>query len=92
MFRIAGLLPEHVDACNDGSLSLDALLKSGVILLELLRAIVPGKAPAPSKMKIAFKQMENIQNYLKACESAVGMQQTELFETLGSLILRDCLL
>lgn len=84
--RIADLLPEHKASCLDSSIKLDSLLKDGVILLSLLDVIAPGKAPKPSKMKIAFKQMENIQNYLKTCVSAVGLQQTELFETLGALL------
>jgi hypothetical protein len=78
------MVPSVKASCNDSSIKLDALLKDGVLLLTLLDVIVPGKAPKPSKMSIAFKQMENIQNYLKACETAVGMQQTELFETLGT--------
>jgi len=57
-------------------------LKSGNILCELVNVIKPGSCPAPSKMSAPFKQMENIGNYLKACEG-LGLRDAETFQTVS---------
>lgn len=56
-------------------------LKDGVALCKLADAIVgPGKVKANSS-KLAFKQMENINNFLTACEK-LGMSKVDLFQTV----------
>ena len=40
-----------------------------------------GKKVKHNKMKMAFKQMENINNFLTACES-IGMNKVDLFQTV----------
>ena len=56
-------------------------LKDGIILCRLADAVMgPGKVKY-NKMKIAFKQMENISNFLGACE-AYGVAKTDLFQTV----------
>ena len=40
----------------------------------------PGKVKY-NKMKVAFKQMENISNFLTACEG-YGVHKTDLFQTV----------
>ena len=45
------------------------VLKSGVILCQLILKIKPGSCREPSKMNAPFKQRENIGNYLSACAS-----------------------
>ncbi|KAL6073520.1 Transgelin-3 [Balamuthia mandrillaris] len=57
-------------------------IKSGVVLCELLNKIKPGTVTAKiHDSRIAYRQMENIGNYLKGCE-ALGMRQTDLFNTV----------
>ena len=50
-----------------GALSLQEELKDGIVLCRVVNAIEPGVCPKPSGAKMAFKQMDNISNYLKAC-------------------------
>lgn len=56
-------------------------LKDGIILCKLADRIVgPGKVKY-NKMKVPFKQMENINNFLLACEK-LGVAKTDLFQTV----------
>lgn len=58
-----------------------AALKSGNYLCSLANAVMgPGSAKA-NNMKMAFKQMENISNFLTACEK-YGVNKTDLFQTV----------
>jgi len=59
-------------------------LKDGVALVETVNAIQPDGqrvCPKPSTSKMAFKQMENISNYLEAC-SKLGVPKFSLFQTV----------
>lgn len=56
-----------------------AALKDGIFLCRLGDAI---SGPVKfNKMKMAFKQMENINNFLQFCEK-YGMNKTDLFQTV----------
>ena len=57
-------------------------LKSGVILCKLINTIKPGSCKEPSKMSAPFKQMENIGNYLAACDK-LGVRTAESFQTVA---------
>ncbi|XP_002158860.1 myophilin [Hydra vulgaris] len=56
-------------------------LKDGVILCHLINAIKPGSVKKINDSKMAFKQMENISNFLTACEK-VGIKPLDLFQTV----------
>jgi len=55
-------------------------LHSGQRLCLALNRVYPGSVRAISDSKIAFKQMENIGNYLKACAN-LGINKSLIFET-----------
>lgn len=55
------------------------VLKDGIVLCRLADAVI-GKVKY-NKMKVAFKQMENISNFLSACEN-YGVNKTDLFQTV----------
>lgn len=58
-----------------------AALKDGIILCKLANKIMgPGKIH-PNASKLAFKQMENINHFLVACEK-YGIAKTDLFQTV----------
>jgi transgelin len=56
-------------------------LKDGQVLCKLINIIKPGSVKKIETASMAFKQMENISNFLKACR-AVGMIEHEMFETV----------
>lgn len=56
-------------------------LKDGQVLCKLINTIKPGSVGKIETASMAFKQMENISNFLKACR-AVGMIEHEMFETV----------
>jgi len=56
-------------------------LKSGVVLCKLANHIRPGAVGKIGTGSAPFVQMENISNYLKACE-AMGLKATDLFQTV----------
>jgi hypothetical protein len=56
-----------------------AALKDGIALCKLANAIVGGVKY--NTMKVPFKQMENINNFLTACEK-YGLVKTDLFQTV----------
>lgn len=55
-------------------------LKSGVILCRLVNTIKPGSVSSIYERELPYKQMENIERYLKAC-STLGLADIDLFET-----------
>eukprot|EP00966_Prymnesium_polylepis_P076374 1770188-Prymnesium_polylepis.1 len=57
-------------------------LKNGVVLCQLVNSIKPGVCPKPSTAKMPFKQMENISNYLEACEK-LGVPKHDQFQTVA---------
>jgi len=56
-------------------------LKNGVLLCQLVNAIKPGSVKKINTGNMAFKQMENIGNFLAACEN-IGCQKVDLFQTV----------
>ncbi|KAJ3432301.1 muscle-specific protein [Anaeramoeba flamelloides] len=56
-------------------------LKSGIALCKLINAIKPGTIRSISKMKIPFKQMDNINKFLIACEK-LGVNNSDCFMTV----------
>ena len=63
----------------DGSFH-DAL-KDGVYLCKLINTIQPGSVKKVNSSKMAFKMMENIGNFLAACE-LYGLTKADLFQTV----------
>ena len=61
--------------------SLHAALKDGVYLCKLINKLQPGSVPKVNSSKMAFKMMENIGNFLSACEK-YGLKKTDLFQTV----------
>ena len=57
-------------------------LKSGVVLCNLVNALVPGSCPPPKNKKLPFIQMENISNYLAACKK-LGVPDYSSFQTVS---------
>jgi hypothetical protein len=55
-------------------------LKDGVKLCKLVNTIKPGSVKKVNETKMAFKQRENIVNYLEACK-ALGMKESDCFVT-----------
>jgi len=56
-------------------------LKNGVLLCNLINVIKPGSVKKINTSKMAFKQMENINNFLSSCE-ALGCKKLDLFQTV----------
>ncbi|KAJ3070081.1 Muscle-specific protein 20 [Podochytrium sp. JEL0797] len=56
-------------------------LKDGVILCEAMGKVSPANAIKVNASKMAFKQMENINNFLLAAEK-LGVNRHELFQTV----------
>nr|XP_054757523.1 muscle-specific protein 20-like [Lytechinus pictus] len=56
-------------------------LKDGVVLCHLINVIRPGSVKQINSSKMAFKQMENIGNFLGGCEN-LGISKVELFQTV----------
>jgi len=73
-------LVEHPDLL-DSSVSLQALLKDGVIICELMNKLVPNAIKRINRTTLPFKQMENISNYAAVCES-MGLSESERFRTV----------
>lgn len=55
------------------------LLKDGILLCELINKLKPGAVKKINTMKAPFKQRENIELYLKGCES-FGLKAQDLFQ------------
>jgi hypothetical protein len=70
--------------------TLQESLKSGVVLCQLANAIRPGCCAKPSAMSAPFKQMENIGNYVAACES-LGVRKDDSFQTVALYENKDML-
>mmetsp|Transcript_24662 Transcript_24662/g.36332 ORF Transcript_24662/g.36332 Transcript_24662/m.36332 type:complete len:425 (-) Transcript_24662:182-1456(-) len=63
-------------------------LKDGQVLCKLINAIKPNSVRKIETATMAFKEMENISNFLKACRE-VGMVEHELFETVDLYEAKD---
>lgn len=57
-----------------------AALKDGKVLCKLVNAIQPGSVKKINESKLAFKQMENIGNFLNACEE-LKIKKIDMFQT-----------
>jgi len=62
-----------------GSQALAAALNDGVILCNFVNKIKPGVVKSINSSKMPFKKMENIGNFLTACE-ALGVKKNDLFQ------------
>jgi len=56
-------------------------LKDGVVLCTLMNSLQPKFIGKINQSRTAFKQMENIGNFLSACER-LGMNKVDLFQTV----------
>ena len=61
--------------------SLQAWLRSGVVLRELMNSISPGSVQAQSTSEMPFRQMENIAAYAKAAR-LYGVPEPDMFVTV----------
>ena len=73
-----GLLPENEIQTEK---EVQELLEDGIILCKLVNVIKPGVVKKIHANKMAFKKMENISNFLKACEG-MGCQRADLFQSV----------
>jgi len=64
-----------------GKDAVHAWLKDGQVLCNLINIIQPGSIRKINTNKMAFKQMENIGNFLAACEKA-GVKKLDTFQTV----------
>ncbi|XP_055894988.1 myophilin-like [Biomphalaria glabrata] len=83
---IEAVLEEQIsDEDRSQSLGMDrfqAALKDGTILCKLINKIKPGvMTKKMNTSKMPFLQMENISNFLEACEK-LGVSKTDLFQTV----------
>ncbi|XP_063719201.1 myophilin-like [Symsagittifera roscoffensis] len=74
------IVPEMPQDVLLGPEAFQAALKDGMYLCHLMNAIVPGSCK-PKKSKIAFMQMENIGQFLTACEK-YGVKTVDMFQTV----------
>lgn len=65
-----------------GSEMLQEKLKDGIVLCKLINTLQPGIIPKINESKQPFKQMENINNFLSACEK-YGCKRGDLFQTVS---------
>lgn len=56
------------------------VLKDGVVLCELMNTLFPNTIKKVNTSKLAFKQRENIEMFIKACQSR-GMKDVDTFQT-----------
>nr|NP_001134145.1 Myophilin [Salmo salar]ACI66357.1 Myophilin [Salmo salar] len=66
---------------ESGAKSVQGYLKDGVRLCKLANALQAGAIPKITDSKMAFKQMENISNFL-AFSANYGLQSTDSFQTV----------
>jgi len=74
-------LPERKAEKPSGLENVHAWLKDGIVLCELINKLQPGSVKKINKMKMAFMQMENTSNFLKAIGN-FGVQSSDLFQTV----------
>lgn len=68
---------------TDGELNdFVATLKDGVALCKLANALQPGSIKKINESTMAFKQMENINNFLSFCEQVASISKSEIFATV----------
>ena len=64
-----------------GAHAVQQTLKDGIILCELINTLQPGSVKRVNHQKMPFFKMENIGNFLAACE-AYGLAKADLFQTV----------
>ena len=80
---IAAVLEDpHLFSGVKGAQATQEKLKDGVILCNLINRILPGSVKKINTNKMAFKQMENIGNFLAAMEKC-GVNKGDLFQTVS---------
>jgi len=57
-------------------------LKDGTALCKLANALQPGSIKKINETSMAFKQMENINNFLNFCQESAGVPKEEIFATV----------
>jgi len=57
------------------------LLRDGVLLCRLMNVIKPESVKKINASKMAFKQMENIEHFLRGCEG-IGCRKLDLFQSV----------
>ena len=78
---ISSLVPDANLGNTSGVEATHEKLKDGVILCKLINALENGSVKKVNESKMAFKQMENISNFLAACCN-YGLTKTDLFQTV----------
>jgi hypothetical protein len=81
--RIEAVIGEKV-----GEESFGQVLKNGQILVKLINKIKEGSVKKMETSGMAFKQMENISNFLRACR-VLGVEEYEVFETVDLFEAKD---
>ena len=59
-------------------------LKNGRVLCKLINKLQPGSVKKISESNFAFKQMENITTFLRACKG-FGVNSSSIFDTAGAI-------
>jgi len=72
---------EAVTGESFGDASFADFLKSGQVLCKLANCIQPGLVKKVNKNKLPFMQMENISNFISACEK-LNVPKNDLFQTV----------
>jgi hypothetical protein len=79
----AGAVRIWIEAVTKRQLTndLQASLKSGVVLCELINALYPGAVKKINQGAMPFVQRENIVAYLSACKQYANMRESDMFVT-----------
>jgi len=79
---ICVLLKDETDLPDNAiDMPLATLLKDGVVLCKCVNALCPGLIRRVNVSAIQFKQMENISNFISACQK-LGLESTDIFDTV----------
>jgi len=99
---VESITGQNLDFGSDGAegmrdqLDFGTALKDGIAICHLMNALAPGAIKKVNTMKAPFKQRENIELFLKACEkyglkSQDLFQVNDLFENKNLYMVVDCL-
>ncbi|XP_063295546.1 transgelin-2-like [Pelobates fuscus] len=78
---IAQCGPECKEPEGPGKVAFQKWLKDGTVLSILMNSLVPKAIAKVQKSEMAFKQMEQISQFLRACER-YGIPASDLFQTV----------